>query len=106
MGHVGRHGPDTGDWCETLMESTREVGGNGESSSAGESPGMCAGAGVLLAHVQQVRPAHGDDQAMDGGIAVGQMVMSHSEGEERQHGQAMVCDICVRWIVTAWPTLL
>ena len=67
---------------------------------------MCAGAGVLLAHVQQVRPAHGDDQAMDGGIAVGQMVMSHSEGEERQHGQAVVCDICVRWIVTAWPTLL
>ena len=31
---------------------------------------------MLLAHVQQVRPAHGDDQAMDGGIAVGQMVMS------------------------------
>jgi len=76
MGSVGRHGPGTGDWCETLMESTREVGGNGAGSSVGESPGMCAGAGVLLAHVQQVRPAHGDDQAMDGGIAVGQMVMS------------------------------
>ena len=39
-------------------------------------------------------------------ITVGRELMSPIEGEERQHGQAMVCDICVRWIVTAWPTLL
>lgn len=43
---------------------------------------MCAGSGVLLAHVQQVRSVHSDDQAMDGGITVGQVVMSLSEGED------------------------
>ena len=58
------------------------MGGNGAGSSVGESPGTCAGAGVLLAHVQQVRSVHSDDQAMDGGITVGQVVMSLSEGED------------------------
>lgn len=58
------------------------MGRNGASRSAGESPEMCAGSGVLLAHVQQVRSVHSDDQAMDGGITVGQVVMSLSEGED------------------------
>ena len=81
-------------------------GGNGAGNGAGESPGTCAGAAVLLAHMQQVRPAHGDDQAMDGDIAVGRAVMSPSEGEDWRHGQAVVCDVSARCTVTAWPTLL
>ena len=56
--------------------------------------------------MQHVRLAHSDEQAVDDGVAVGRVVMSPSEGEAQQHGQALVCDISVRWIVTAWPTLL
>ena len=72
------------------------MGRNGTSRGAGEGPETRAGAGVLLAHVQQVRPAHCDDQAMDGGITVGRVLTTQSEAEDWQHGQAMfvtsVCD--------------
>ena len=40
---------------------------------------------------------------MDGGITVGRVVMTQSEGED---WPSNVCDISVRWIVTARATLL
>jgi len=51
MGPTGRCGQGPGDWCETLMPSTRDVG-NGAGSGTGKSPetrATCAGAGARAA---------------------------------------------------------